>query len=46
MEIYEFDKNLINKIKNNTKSIIEKNKTTDQTTEKSYRRKIKKIIDK
>ncbi len=43
-EIYEFNQELINKVKNNTKEIIEKNKTEDLNTEKSYRRKIKKRI--
>ncbi len=43
-EIYEFDQDLINKVRNNTKEIIEKNKIEDKNTEKSYRRKIKKKI--
>ena len=35
------------KIKNNTKEVIQQNKTEDLNTEKSYRRKIKKkIVDK
>ena len=46
LSIFEFDKDLINKVKHNTKEIIEKNKIEDLITEKSYRRKIKKkIID-
>ncbi len=46
-DIYEFNQDLINKIKNNTKDIIQQNKTEDLNTEKSYRRKIKKkIVDK
>ncbi len=43
-KIYELDNDLINKIKNNTKEIIEKNKTEDNNNEKSYRRKIKKKL--
>ena len=35
---------LINKVKNNNKEIIEKNKTEDINKEKSYRRKNKKKI--
>ena len=46
-DIYEFNQDLINKVKNNTKEIIQQNKTEDLNTEKSYRRKIKKkIVDK
>ncbi len=46
-DIYEFNQDLINKVKNNTKEIIHQNKTEDLNTEKSYRRKIKKkIVDK
>ncbi len=46
-DIYEFNQDLINKVKNNNKEIIQQNKTEDLNTEKSYRRKIKKkIIDK
>ena len=46
-ELYEFNKDLINRIKINTKEILEKNKSEDLNTEKSYRRKIKKkIVDK
>ncbi len=46
-EIYEFNQELINKVKNNTKEVIQQNKTEDLNTEKSYRRKIKKkIVDK
>ena len=40
--IFEFDQELINKVKNNNKEIIEKNKVDDVISEKSYRRKIKK----
>ncbi len=43
-EIFEFDQDLLNKIRDNNKDIIEKNKIDDFTTEKSYRRKIKKKI--
>ena len=46
-DTYEFNQDLINKVKNNTKEIIQQNKTEDLNTEKSYRRKIKKkIVDK
>ncbi len=46
-DIYEFNQDLINKVKNNTKEVIQQNKTEDLNTEKSYRRKIKKkIVDK
>ena len=46
-DIYEFNQDLISKVKNNTKEIIQQNKTEDLNTEKSYRRKIKKkIVDK
>ena len=46
-DIYEFNQDLINKVKNNTKEIIQQNKSEDLNTEKSYRRKIKKkIVDK
>ena len=38
-DIYEFNQDLINKVKNNTKEIIQQNKTEDLNTEKSYRRK-------
>ena len=41
-KIYEFDENLINKVKNKNQEIIEQNKSNDTNTEKSYRRKIKK----
>ncbi len=41
-DIYEFNKDIIDIVKNNTKEIIEKNKIEDPITEKSYRRKIKK----
>ena len=43
-EVFQFNQELVNKIKNNNREIIEKNKTQDSTTEKSYRRKIKKKI--
>ena len=43
-EIFEFDHELINKVKNNNKEIIEQNKSNDLSNEKSYRRKIKKKI--
>ena len=43
-ELYEFNKELINQIKNNNKVILDKNKTEDSNTEKSYRRKIKKKL--
>ena len=46
-DIYEFNQDLINKVKNNTKEVIQQNKTEDLNIEKSYRRKIKKkIVDK
>ncbi len=41
-KIYEFNKDIINMVKNNTNEIIEKNKIEDSIEEKSYRRKIKK----
>ena len=41
-EIFEFNQDLLNKIRDNNKDIIEKNKIDDFSTEKSYRRKIKK----
>ena len=40
--IYEFNQELIYKINNNNKEIIEKNRVDDSNTDKSYRRKIKK----
>ncbi len=40
--IYEFNQELINKINNNNKEIIEKNRVDDSNSDKSYRRKIKK----
>ena len=43
-EIYKFDQDLINKVLNNTKEIIERNKIEDTNIEKSYRRKIKKKL--
>ena len=45
-DIYQFDNDLVNKVNNNNKEIIEKNKTEDTSNQKSYRRKIKKVIDK
>ena len=46
-EIFEFNKELIIKIKNNTNEIIEMNKNEVTNIEKSYRRKIKKkTVDK
>ena len=45
-DIYEFNQDLLHKVKNNNNEIIEKNKISDNNSEKSYRRKIKKkIID-
>ena len=41
-DIYQFDNDIINKVNNYNKEIIEKNKTDDTSNEKSYRRKIKK----
>ncbi len=41
-EIFRFDQNLVKKVKNNNKEIIEQNKVEDLNTEKPYRRKIKK----
>ncbi len=43
-KIYEINQDLINKARNNTREIIEKNKTVEINSEKSYRRKIKKKI--
>ncbi len=46
-EIFEFDNELVIKIKNNTNEIIEMNKNEVTNIEKSYRRKIKKkTVDK
>ncbi len=42
--IYEFDQDLLNKVKDNSKELIEKNKTINTNNEKSYRRKIKKKL--
>ena len=42
IDIYEFNQELINRVKNNTREFIDKNKTDDSNNEKSYRRKIKK----
>ena len=45
-DIYEFNQDLIDKVKNNTKEVIQRYKTEDLNSEKSYRRKIKKkVID-
>ena len=46
--IYEFSQELLNEVKNNTRELIDKNKTIDiKKDEKSYRRKIKrKTIEK
>ena len=41
-EVYEFNQYLINKVKNNNREIVEKNKIQDSNNDKSYRRKIKK----
>ena len=41
-DIYLFNHELINKVKNNAREVIEKNKIEDTNNEKSYRRKIKK----
>ncbi len=43
--IFEIDQELLNKIKNNSREIIEKNKIETLSHEKSYRRKIKKKIN-
>ena len=43
-EVYEIDRDLVNKVKDNTKEILEKNKSEEKIIEKSYRRKIKKKI--
>ena len=43
-EVYEIDGDLVNKVKDNTKEILEKNKSDEKIIEKSYRRKIKKKI--
>ena len=40
--IFEFNQELLTKVKNNTKDTINKNKTDEINNEKSYRRKIKK----
>ncbi len=40
--IYEFDQELINRVKSNNNEIIEKNKINNISSEKTYRRKIKK----
>ena len=40
-EIFEFDRELLNQVNNNTKDIIEQNKSEDLSSDKSYRRKIK-----
>ncbi len=43
-EVFEFSNEMVNIIKNNTKEIIEQNKSQDLSNEKSYRRKIKKKL--
>ncbi len=45
--LYEFDNELINKVKSNTKEILDKIKTDEINNDKSYRRKIKKkkVVD-
>ncbi len=46
-KIYEFNQDLVNKVKNNNREMLEKNKVQDLNSEKTYRRKIKKkVIDK
>ena len=42
--IFVFDHDLLNQVRNNTKDVINKNKTEEIKPEKSYRRKIKKKI--
>ena len=42
--IFEFNQELLTKVKNNTKETINKNKTDEINSEKSYRRKIKKKL--
>ena len=42
--IYEFNNDLISKVKNNTKEILEKHKKEYVNIDKSYRRKIKKKL--
>ena len=42
--LFEFNEELLNKVKNNTKDMLEKNKIKDISTDKTYRRKIKKKI--
>ena len=42
--IFEFNEELHNKVKNNTKDMLEKNKIKDISTDKTYRRKIKKKL--
>ena len=43
-QIFEINQDLLNKIRDTNKDIIDKNKTEDLNTEKSYRRKIKKKL--
>ena len=43
-ELFEFDNELIDKVKNSTKEMIDQNKNDDIIIEKSYRRKIKKKL--
>ena len=42
--LFEFNEELHNKVKNNTKDMLEKNKIKDISTDKTYRRKIKKKL--
>ena len=42
--LFEFNEELLNKVKNSTKDMLEKNKIKDISTDKTYRRKIKKKI--
>ena len=42
--IFEFNGEIMDKVKNSNKEIIEKNKVEDLNNNKSYRRKIKKKI--
>ena len=43
-EVFQFNLELMNKVRNNTKVIIDQNKIDDTGNEKTYRRKIKKKI--
>ena len=42
--LFEFNEELINKVKDNTKDMLEKNRIKDISTDKTYRRKIKKKL--